>query len=163
MAEDITTRVRAEDALHVKQTQLAESQMRLAMELSATQTLQEVSTELIGEDDPKALYSKVTDAAAAIMRAQSACLQIFDNERGEFRLLSHRGLDSGTARHLASFCPSSANINGAVLDTSRSFSVPNIEASGKLDKSDDLPIFIKMASMLCMPLHSSREPDKCLG
>ncbi|MGI8409491.1 MAG: PAS domain S-box protein [Pyrinomonadaceae bacterium] len=146
MAEDITARILYEQALFENQNRLAESQMRLAMELSATQKLQEVSTELIGEEDSKSLYAKITDAAAAIMRAQSACLQIFDpkrGERGEFRLLSHRGFNAGTARHLDTICPSSANISGAVLDTGQSVSIPNIEASDMLAKSDDLPIFIQ--------------------
>ena len=146
MADDITARVRSEEALYENQNRLAESQMRLAMELSATQKLQEVSTELIGEDDPKSLYGKIIEAAAAIMRAQFASLQIFQperGERGEFRLLAHRGFNPRAAEYWERVTPSSANISGVVLRTDESVSVPNIESSDILAGSDDLPIFIQ--------------------
>ncbi len=143
---DVTEQRRIEDALRENQTHLAESQMRLAMELSATQKLQEVSTELIGEGDPKSLYAKIVDAAAAIMRSQCASLQIYypgAEDLGEFRLLAHLGFNSRTAKYLERVKPSSRNISGAVLDTGANVSVSNIEASALLAGSIDLPIFIQ--------------------
>ncbi len=146
MAEDITDRNRAAQALHEKQTQLAESQMRLAMELSAMQTLQEVSTELIGKDDPKTLHDKIVDAAASIMRAQFSTLQIFhagQGNGGEFHLLAHRGLTSKAAEYWQRVTPSLSNITGAVLRTGESISVQNIEASDAMIGSDDRQAYLQ--------------------
>lgn len=143
---DITEQRRIEDALRDNQTHLAESQMRLAMELSATTKLQEVSTELIGEGDPKALYGKIVSAAAAIMRAQKASLHIYHPEvgsNGVFRLLAHQGFTSPAAEYWDLVSPSSKSISGAVLDTAGNVSVPNVEASDLLAGTRDLSILIE--------------------
>ncbi|MBA3354211.1 MAG: PAS domain S-box protein, partial [Blastocatellia bacterium] len=143
---DITEQRRIEDALRDNQTHLAESQMRLAMELSATTKLQEVSTELIGEGDAKALYGKIVSAAAAIMRAQHASLHIYHPEvgsNGVFRLLAHQGFTSHAAEYWDLVRPSTKSISGAVLDTAGNVSVPNVEASDLLAGTRDLSILIE--------------------
>ena len=62
-------------------------------ELAATRQLQKISTQLIHENDTQALYEKILDAAVAIMRSDFASMQMFHPERGELRLLAHRGFD----------------------------------------------------------------------
>ena len=79
-------RMRAEEALR-------ESKERLAAELDATRQLQNISTQLIHENDTQALYEKILDAAVAIMRSDFASMQMFHPERGELQLLAHKGFD----------------------------------------------------------------------
>jgi PAS domain S-box-containing protein len=50
---------------------------KLAAQLQATQRLQEISIQLLGEEKSEALYSKIVDAAASIMQSGSAALQVF--------------------------------------------------------------------------------------
>jgi len=78
-----------------------ESEAELAQELADTRLLQGVSTELLSETDPDALYSRIVDAATALMRSDAASLQMFHPERGkygELRLLAYRGFSEEAAR-----------------------------------------------------------------
>ena len=86
MAEDITDRKHAEQALQ-------ESEQRLATELAATKHLQEISTELIREDKVDALHNQILDAAIAIMHSDMASMQTVDPVRDVLRLLSWRGFE----------------------------------------------------------------------
>lgn len=145
MAEDITDRVRTEEALRASETSLAKSQMRLAMELSATQQLQKVSTQLIAEDDPEALYEKILDAAVAIMRSQYASIQMFHPERGEggeLRLLAHRGFGAEAAEHWKWVRPASESTCGVALRTGKRVIVTNVEADEQMAGSEDLAVLI---------------------
>ncbi|HET6907478.1 MAG TPA: GAF domain-containing protein [Rhodanobacteraceae bacterium] len=77
------------------------SEAELAQELADTRLLQGVSTELLSETDPDALYSRIVDAASALMRSDAASLQMFHPERGkhgELRLLAHRGFSEEGAK-----------------------------------------------------------------
>ncbi|MBN8726327.1 MAG: PAS domain-containing protein [Xanthomonadales bacterium] len=64
---------------------------RLARELADTRALQQISTELISEGDPGALYERMLDAAQAVMRADAASLQRLDPAANELVLLASRG------------------------------------------------------------------------
>jgi PAS domain S-box-containing protein len=78
-----------------------QSEAELADELADTRLLQGVSTELLSETNPDALYSRIVEAAAALMRSDSASLQMFHPERGkggELRLLAHRGFTEEAER-----------------------------------------------------------------
>ncbi|HET6913366.1 MAG TPA: GAF domain-containing protein [Rhodanobacteraceae bacterium] len=73
-----------------------ESEEELAQELADTRLLQGISTELLSETDPDALYARIVDAASALMRSDFASLQMYHPEAGkdgELRLLAHRGFD----------------------------------------------------------------------
>jgi PAS domain S-box-containing protein len=77
------------------------SEAELAQELADTRLLQGVSTELLSETDPDALYSRIVDAATALMRSDAATLQMLHPERGdggELRLLAYRGFSDEAAR-----------------------------------------------------------------
>jgi len=74
---------------------LRESQEHLAAELADTKLLQDISAQLIEPGDEGALYAKIVDAVAAIMRSDFATMQMLHPERGpggELRLLASRGL-----------------------------------------------------------------------
>lgn len=80
---------------------MRESEARLASELADLQTLQAVSAELVQEQDTGTLHAQLLDAAVALMRADAACLQIFDAESGEFDLLATRGIHPQSERFWA--------------------------------------------------------------
>ena len=80
-------RRRAEEALRATQRQLVS-------ELDATRQLQKISTQLIHASDAQVLQEKILDAAVAIMRSDFASMQMYYPERGELRLLAHRGFNA---------------------------------------------------------------------
>lgn len=60
-----------------------------------------MSTELLSETDPDQLYSRIVDAAFAVMRADFATLQMLHpdgDSRGKLRLLAHRGLSEAAEK-----------------------------------------------------------------
>jgi signal transduction histidine kinase len=75
--------------------------MNLHAELRDTRLLQEISAQLIHEQNVAALYEKILDAAVAIMRSDFASMQMLYPERGkagELLLLGFRGFDPDSAR-----------------------------------------------------------------
>ena len=73
---------------------LREMQERLTLDLAATERLQEISTQLIQEENTEALYERILDAAIAIMRSDMASMQILDTGEDALRLLAWRGFDA---------------------------------------------------------------------
>lgn len=110
-------------------------------DLAAMQQLQEVSTQLIGEDDPDALYEKVLDAALAIMRSQYATIQMFHPKRGdggELKLLISRGFDPAAANFWQWVRPVSQTTCGMALRTGKRVVVEDVEACEWMAGSEDL-------------------------
>ena len=83
---DITERKQAEAALR-------EGERRLAAKLANARTLQHLSTALIHEQSPEAMYEQILDAALVLMGADSAALQMLDAGDGSLRMLAARHLD----------------------------------------------------------------------
>jgi signal transduction histidine kinase len=74
---------------------------QLEAELRDSRLLQEISAQLIQEQNVSALYEKILDAAVAIMRSDFASMQMLYPERGkagELLLLGFRGFDPASAR-----------------------------------------------------------------
>jgi len=59
--------------------------------------LQKISTLLIQEGDIDTLYARVLETAADVTSADMASLQAFSSDRGELRLLAHRGFHPESA------------------------------------------------------------------
>ena len=90
----VHTRCFTRDITALKQEQETR-QAQLAAELADTKLLQDISAQLIEPGDEDALYAKIVDAVAAIMRSDFATMQMLYPERGpkgELRLLASRGL-----------------------------------------------------------------------
>ena len=90
----VHTRCFTRDITDLKQEQETR-QAQLAAELADTKLLQDISAQLIEPGDEDALYAKIVDAIAAIMRSDFATMQMLYPERGpkgELRLLASRGL-----------------------------------------------------------------------
>jgi two-component sensor histidine kinase len=74
---------------------LQETQSELESELRDSELLRQISLELLDEDHEDALYGKLVEAAAKIMRSEVCMVQIFHPERGpagELQMLASRGL-----------------------------------------------------------------------
>src|SRR5512145_1855806 len=121
--------------------ELREVQRQLALELAATQLLQEISTELIRASEVEALYERILDAAVAIMRSDFASMQMFYPERGELRLLAYRGFNPTAAAFWEWVRPGSGSTCGVALATGARLIVPDVELSEFIAGSEDLEIF----------------------
>lgn len=72
----------------------SESEMYLHQELVNSRLLHDISNELISEQNIDALYAKIIDAAARLMRSRYASMQMLHQEQDgalELQLLGHRG------------------------------------------------------------------------
>jgi PAS domain S-box-containing protein len=121
--------------------ELREVQSQLESERAATKLLQTISTELIPASNVEALYERVLDAAAAIMRSDFASMQMFYPERGELRLLAYRGFNPTAATFWERVRPGSGSTCGVALATGKRSIVPDIELCGFMAGTDDLDTF----------------------
>jgi PAS domain-containing protein len=121
--------------------ELREVQRQLALELAATQLLQEISTELIPASEVEALYERILDAAVAIMRSDFASMQMFYPERGELRLLAYRGFNPAAADFWEWVRPGSGSTCGVALASGKRSIVPDIELCGFMAGTDDLDTY----------------------
>jgi PAS domain S-box-containing protein len=108
---------------------------------AATRQLQKIGSQLIDATDAEALNEKILDAAVAIMRSDFASMQMFDPERGELRLLAHRGFNQAAAAFWERVQPASGSTCGAALATGNRSIVPDIELSDFMAGSEDLETY----------------------
>jgi PAS domain S-box-containing protein len=117
---------------------LRETQRQLVSELAATRQLQKISTQLIHASDAQVLYEKILDAAVAIMRSDFASMQMFYPERGELRLLTHRGFNPIAAASFEWVRPGSGISCSVALATGQRSIMPDIELSDFMAGSEGL-------------------------
>ena len=118
-------------------------QERLATDLASTERLQEISAELLGENQAGLLYQKIVDAAALIMRSDFASIQVYSPGRGdggELKLLAHRGFTPEAAHHWGWVSRASATSYGASLRIQARVIVPDVEAHDVAIRHDDLAV-----------------------
>jgi len=126
----------------VQQRQHAETVGR-AREFENMQRLQEVSTELIQEDDEDAIFQKLVDAASAILRSDFASLQRLDHERGELQLIANVGFTKEAAEHWEWVRTSSGSSCGEALATGQRVIVPNVETCAFMAGTEDLETYLQ--------------------
>jgi two-component sensor histidine kinase len=113
--EEAEERRRAEQALR-------ETQSQLESELQDSELLRRISLELADEDGEDALYGKLVEAGAAIMRSDVCTVQMFHPERGpagELRMLASKGLPPEGVRYWEWVRGDSGCTCGEVLRTGR--------------------------------------------
>ncbi|HYX63117.1 MAG TPA: ATP-binding protein [Burkholderiales bacterium] len=123
---------------------LRESEERLEAELADSRRLQEISAQLVQEEDARALYEKITDAAVAIMRADFASMQMLHPERGaagELRLLAFRGFDAHAAKFWEWVRADSQSTCGEALRTGRRATASDVERCDYMTGSEDLETY----------------------
>jgi len=119
-------------------------QRMLLQELADSQTLHDISNEMIGEQDEQALYERIIDAAARLMHSPFASMQVLDPGSGgsELRLLGHRGFSARAARLWQRVGADSPSSCGAALrslkrtiiaDTEQCESVAGTQQSARIE------------------------------
>src|SRR5205823_2821926 len=93
---------------------------------AATQRLQQISTQLIQEDDIEILHNQILDAAVAIMGSDMASMQIVDQHRNGLRMLAWRGFDTPFGELFGFNRPDARTSCSAARRTGRRVIVPDI-------------------------------------
>ena len=154
---------------------LGESRAQLEAELADTKLLQEISAQLIEQGDEDALYAKILDALAAIMRSDFATMQILYPERGirgELRLLASRGLTPQGAKPWEWVRFDTDSTCGQALRTGKRAIASNVETCDFLAGTDGMaalldagiraaqstPLFSRNGRMLGMISSHWRQP-----
>jgi len=110
------------------ETVLSARETQLAAELADTRLLREISAQLIEPGDEEALYAKIVDAVAVIMRSDFATMQILSNEpQGELRLLASRGLTPEGMKLWEWVRPDTESTCGQALRTGKRAIASNVE------------------------------------
>jgi PAS domain S-box-containing protein len=121
------------------------SENRFEAELDATERLQQVATQLINARGEEALFEQVLDAARAIMRSDTASIQMFHPERGnsgELRLLGHRGFTPEAAKRWEWVTASSQTTCAEALRTRQRVVVSDVRECGFMAGSEDLDGYV---------------------
>jgi signal transduction histidine kinase/CheY-like chemotaxis protein len=130
-------------AAHPRQE--ATTQARLEAELADSRLLQAISAELITADDEKALYSKILDAAVAIVRSDFASLQVFadDSNGGVLRLIANRGFSPEAERRWATVSTADGSCCAETLRTRQRVIAPDVREAPFMAGTADLDWFLK--------------------
>jgi hypothetical protein len=100
--------------------------------------LHEISTSLIQEDDLKALYNRILDAAIGLMSSDMASIQMLGPERNELRLLGWKGFHPQSAAFWDSVHFNSASTCGFALTTGSRVVVPDVDICDFMAGTADL-------------------------
>jgi PAS domain S-box-containing protein len=106
-----------------------ESEARLAQELAGARTLQQVSSELVSDAEPRILYTKLVDAAIALMHADAGSFQMLERD-GSLRLLSSRNFE-----------PRGQGMSRPSLERNQRIIVSDVEASELVAGSAELEAY----------------------
>jgi PAS domain S-box-containing protein len=123
---------------------LRHSQQQLARELEDVRLLQQTSAQLIRQDEPRAIYEKILDAAVGIMRSEFASIQMFYPKRGlagELHLLAYRGYTPESAAAWEWIGADHPTTCGMALHTGKRCGVPDVETCDWMAGSKDLAFY----------------------
>jgi two-component system CheB/CheR fusion protein len=153
---DITELHRAEQALQTTNEQLTS-------ELAATRQLQQMSAQLIHEDQPDALYQQILNSAVTIMHADMASIQVVDEDRNVMQLLARKGIDPELSPTFENGESDSDTPYRAAWNERRRVVVPDVETTaltaGRPITEDFLKVGIR--AVQCTPLIS--RPGRIIG
>lgn len=127
-------------AEHEGEAALRQAQAALAAELEALERLQQVSTRLIGDEAPQAVYDAILTAATDLMESECASIQML-NASGDLELLAHRGYDPRSAAYWQTVRATSHSTCGIAMTTGGRVVVPDVESSGLAGESGDLQAY----------------------
>jgi PAS domain S-box-containing protein len=115
----------------------------LAAELEATKDLQSISTELMRDQGVEALYDKLVEAAAVIMRSEFASMQVLHPERngGRLRLVASRGFDLRSAEFWQWIGAHRESTCGMMLRSGRQVIVPDFLECASMAGSAELAAY----------------------
>jgi two-component sensor histidine kinase len=120
---------------------LSESEARLAADLADARQLQEISTKLIQQDDPQALYDGILSAAITIMKSDMGSMQMLYPDRRELFLLSSKGFSPDAVRFWQWVRTGGASSCSMALKTSGRCVVPDVETCDFMAGTADLDAY----------------------
>jgi PAS domain S-box-containing protein len=125
--------------------ELVEAQAKLEVELTDTKLLQNISAELVQQENVTALYETIVDGAVAIMRSDFASMQQLHPQRGngELRLLAFRGFNPQAAKFWEWVRTDSESSCSAALRTGRRVIVPDVEQCDFMAGTEDLVTYLQ--------------------
>jgi PAS domain S-box-containing protein len=125
---------------------MRQTELQLEAELRDSRLLQELSAQLIHEQDVAALYEKIIDAAVAIMRSQFASMQMLYPERGkggELLLLAFRGFNPQAAKFWQWVRADSESTCGVALRTGQRVIAADVEKCDFMAGTEDLATYLQ--------------------
>jgi signal transduction histidine kinase len=123
-----------------------QTEQQLEAELRDSRLLQEISAQLIHEQNVSALYEKIIDAAVAIMRSQFASMQMLYPERGkggELLLLAFRGFNPQAAKFWEWVRADSESTCGVALRTGQRVIAADVGSCGFMAGTEDLATYLQ--------------------
>lgn len=133
------------DAREILQRSAAFEQA-LRTQLADTRLLQNISGQLLQEENVEGLYEKILDAAVGIMRSDYASMQMLYPERGqggELRLLAFRGFNAQAAKFWEWVGVDSGCTCGAALHCGKRVIVPDVEKCDFMAGTDHLATYLQ--------------------
>ncbi|HEY8918625.1 MAG TPA: PAS domain S-box protein, partial [Chitinophaga sp.] len=127
VSQDLTERKKAEAAL-------LESERKLATELRNMQHLQQVSSQMILDDNGDVLYNHILDALMSIMQSDMGSIHLLNIEKQALYLLAHTGFDDAAAADLEWIPANTDSIYSWTLNKKNRLTV-NISESTKISLS----------------------------
>ena len=125
---------------------LRESEARLATELADARQLQDISTRLIQQDDPQALYNGNYDAAITILKSDMGSMQMFYPDRNElFLLRAGKEYTPDAAKFWEWVRTDGASTCSIALKTSSRCIAPDVEACDFMAGTADLDAYRETA------------------
>jgi PAS domain S-box-containing protein len=103
--------------------------------------LHETSTLLIQKDNLASLYGRILDAAMSLMSSDMACVQLFDPNRNQLRLLAWKGFHPQSAVFWEWVSFDSASVCGLALSAGCRVVVQDVETSESIAGTPDLDEF----------------------
>ncbi len=119
----------------------ARAERAMQRDLEDAAALQEVSNQLIQEDDVETLFARILDAAIAFARADAGSMQLLDAETGELELLDLRGFHPGSDEYWGHIRDHSVTSCGTALRTGERVIVSDFEACDWLVGTRDLELY----------------------
>lgn len=117
---------------------LRESEERLAAELSDTRHLQQISSQLLLEDNSQALYGQIVDAAIGLLKSDAGCIRMREPETNDLLLLAWRGFNPASVRFWQRVGQGHPSSWGLALSTEARVIVPDVEKWAPLADSAEL-------------------------
>jgi len=128
--QDISERKHAEEVLR-------KSEERLAADLAETKLLQAISSQLIQEDNVRAIYEQLLNAATAIMHSEMATMQILVPEKNALLLLAFKGFDPEVIKYWEWVKKGDQSACSTALEKGKRIIIPDIEISEFVNTEGD--------------------------
>jgi two-component sensor histidine kinase len=136
---------------------IADETERENQHLEDARLLQRISTELVSDQAPEALYQEIVEAARALMRSDAASIQAYDAEKRKLRLIAHVGIHPDSAAFWEWVDADSGSVCGEALRTFERIVVPDVSALNANSHYRDAWRRSNIAAVQSTPLVSSNK------